>query len=816
MHHDDSAFCDAMLPRVSRTFALSIQALPSSLREAVSVSYLLCRVVDTIEDDPKIRGARADLFDAFDAALAGGDIQRLEALARAADLGPTDAERELVGRSGAVFGAYRALPPGQQRAIYPHVAEMSQGMREYSARADASSAGLRLTDLADLERYCYFVAGTVGGLLTSLFLPTVPPGAVWPPASPRSSDDAREAWLRERAKSFGLGLQLVNIVKDVASDLERGDCFLPEALAEAHGVPLDRLLDPAYRKNGLALIRAICHAARGHLDKASEYTLAWPVSREPDGEASQDGPESGTQRRATAPRDAIAGGEAIRLFCSVPLALAYATLREVEEGRASLVQGRAPAVSGALVQAVFAEAVRSVRDDAALASLFERCRLGTIARGPRPKQPNGSGPPSSRPGSRASQGPISSQNGAADGRPSITAEKMQERDFSKLQSERTFSGRVFVTGAAGHVGANLLFRLLSDGRDVRVLLRPEDENGAVDAIEAATGRRAERVLGDLRDKELVRRAMDGCETAFHVAAKVSTLGGSADDLRELFDSNVIGTANLLRAAREVGTRRVVVTGSFSAVGYDPHDPSRPSDESMLFYPFDEHLPYGRTKVQVEHECLKAVAEGQDVVIATSCAVLGPWDYIPSRMGRTLIDFTHGRLRAYIPGGFEFVAARDIVEGHLLAMSRGRTGQKYILSSEFVSVDQLMDIFEEVSGRTRPKLRLPGTVMAGLAEISSFVLTNFFPAVPQRFTPGAVRILRMQRHADTTKARTELGYAPTSIRSAIHEAYAQFALRGLVPQSPSLRSAQNGAFAADGIAPASDPPKSKVNDKEVAA
>src|SRR5262245_38580677 len=127
---------------------------------------------------------------------------------------------------------------------------MSQGMREYSARADASACGLRLTDLNDLERYCYYVAGTVGGLLTSLFLPEVPEDAGWPL---RMAPAEREAFLRDRAKSFGLGLQLVNIVKDVASDLERGDCFLPEALAEAHGVPLDRLLDPAYRKNGLAV-----------------------------------------------------------------------------------------------------------------------------------------------------------------------------------------------------------------------------------------------------------------------------------------------------------------------------------------------------------------------------------------------------------------------------------------------------------------------------------------------------------------------------------------------------------------------------------
>ena len=110
----------------------------------------------------------------------------------------------------------------------------------------------------------------------------------------------------------------------------------------------------------------------------------------------------------------------------------------------------------------------------------------------------------------------------------------------------------------------------------------------------------------------------------------------------------------------------------------------------------------------------------------------------------------------------------------------------------------MDIFEEVSGRPRPRLRLPPPVMAGIAEVSSYVLTNFFPKVSQRFTPGAVRILRMQRHADTTKAEGELGFAPTGSRAAIHEAYAQFARRGLVPESPSQNAGDRAAAASSGV------------------
>src|SRR5262249_59596862 len=115
---------------------------------------------------------------------------------------------------------------------------------------------------------------------------------------------------------------------------------------------------------------------------------------------------------------------------------------------------------------------------------------------------------------------------------------------------------------------------------------------------------------------------------------------------------------------EAGAGRVVVSGSLSAVGFNP---DRPSNEDDAFYPFAWHLPYAVSKAWVEHECLKATALGQEVVIAVSCAILGPNDFIPSRMGRVVRDFANGKMRAYIPGGFDFVASRDIVAGHVLAM-----------------------------------------------------------------------------------------------------------------------------------------------------
>ena len=326
---------------------------------------------------------------------------------------------------------------------------------------------------------------------------------------------------------------------------------------------------------------------------------------------------------------------------------------------------------------------------------------------------------------------------------------------------------ILLTGANGHLGANLLRRLLAEGASVRVLLRPQSDNSTLDDLEV------ERVLGDLRDSDSLIAASKDCAAIYHCAAQVSTVSRGEQDI---FDCNVLGTRNLLRAALHNGVRRVVVSGSLSATG---HRWDRPTDETVPFDPFERHMPYAVSKAAVEHECLKAVADGLDVVIAVSCAILGPNDFKPSRMGQVLIDYAHRRLGAYVPGGFEFVAASDIVEGHLLAMNKGRTGQKYIFSTEFMTMDTLFALFREVTGQPNRRLRLPPAIMSGVAEFGDFVYRHFLPGRRQLLTPAAVRLLCMGRRADTGKAQRELGYRPGSISAAIREAYDWFVARGMI-------------------------------------
>lgn len=319
------------LRSVSRTFALSIELLPESLRGAVRTAYLLCRIVDTIEDQPELALVeREALYQCFDATLVGAEEPSVfEALATRLDLG-SGADAELCRGASTVLRSFAALPVAQQEAIRPSVLTMSAGMREYSQRA-AAEGHLWLRDPDDLERYCYYVAGTVGELLTALFAQTVP---VLP-------EEQRRA-IRERAVAFGLGLQLVNIVKDVASDYRRGDCFLPLSLAQQQGLDLQRLLEPSQRGAALAVISAICQRARFQLERAHEYTLAWPTPT----------------------------ADHVRLFCTVPLALAFASLHVVEAGEDTLREDRAPKVDRATVAAIVDHAQRAVGDDLLLACVL--------------------------------------------------------------------------------------------------------------------------------------------------------------------------------------------------------------------------------------------------------------------------------------------------------------------------------------------------------------------------------------------------------------------------------------------------------------
>ena len=253
-----------MLPGVSRTFALTIRLLPARLEYPVLVAYLLCRVADTIEDSATLPAAeKVCLLGHFRGCLAegGADAEPL----RAAFGGASDEER-LAREADRVLREYRGLDPAQRAAIRPWVQEMCEGMASFVAAGGSEGSGRlhMLASVEDLERYCYYVAGTVGHMLTSLF--RLHDGAM--------SEDQYQR-LEALATGFGLGLQMTNIVKDVADDRGRGVSFVPRELFETSGVRPEEL-HASGEGAAQRVMEPLIARARRHLKSALEYCTTLP------------------------------------------------------------------------------------------------------------------------------------------------------------------------------------------------------------------------------------------------------------------------------------------------------------------------------------------------------------------------------------------------------------------------------------------------------------------------------------------------------------------------------------------------------------
>ncbi len=254
----DWAFCDAMLPRVSRSFALIIPMCPPPLNKAMCVAYLICRIADTIEDEPDLEPViRADLYDRLLYALeAPGDAGRAESFVSAWPEPPEDDYGDLIEGTESVVAAYASLPAELSAAIADCVREMVGGMRSVCPAESKGGIEFFCRDLDELDAYCHFVAGTVGVMSTRLFEARLGPVGF----------HADAAW-RERGRRMGLGLQLTNIIKDAAVDARRGVCYLPRT----HMAWTDAGLRLSHDRGPEVFERAI-----GHLDAAIAYILAVP------------------------------------------------------------------------------------------------------------------------------------------------------------------------------------------------------------------------------------------------------------------------------------------------------------------------------------------------------------------------------------------------------------------------------------------------------------------------------------------------------------------------------------------------------------
>jgi farnesyl-diphosphate farnesyltransferase len=312
-----AGFCRAALPEVSRTFALNIPLLPAPLDLAVTVAYLLCRIADTLEDESVASAAdRRPLMDEFARLCAlpsdwapAAERFALTAVAALRPAAPA-AEVRLVRGTSRVLETVSQLPPWVRTHVSRCVREMTTGMAQVLERVERQGPATGLADLNETLTYCYYVAGTVGEMLTRLFAGYSPGVA------------ARLPELEPRASAFGRALQLTNIIKDIREDRERGSCWLPRTLMARHGLTADTLLAHDHRAAALELLDELLAVAHREAETSFEYILLLPSEE-----------------------------RGIRLFCLWPLFFAVLTLRELR-GNPEVFSGPAVKISRAAVKRV--------------------------------------------------------------------------------------------------------------------------------------------------------------------------------------------------------------------------------------------------------------------------------------------------------------------------------------------------------------------------------------------------------------------------------------------------------------------------------
>jgi dihydroflavonol-4-reductase len=328
---------------------------------------------------------------------------------------------------------------------------------------------------------------------------------------------------------------------------------------------------------------------------------------------------------------------------------------------------------------------------------------------------------------------------------------------------------ILVTGATGHLGNVLTRELLSRGERVRALVLPGEDAASIRGLDV------ERVTGNVLDPATLDRALVGVEMVYHLAGIISILPGDEQRMRRV---NVEGVRNVAHAALKAGVRRLVHTSSIHAFQRVPHGVT--VDETIPFAPASPAGAYDRTKAEGTLAVLQAVEQGLDGVIACPTGVIGPYDYLSSEMGQTILDFTRKKLHLLVDGAYDFVDVRDVARGLTLAGEKGRRGEAYILAGAHIKLVQIRKIVQELVGIRFPALIVP----FGLAGFVARCMERFYRLTKStpRFTSYALRTLRDNSRFSCAKAQRQLGYRPRPLRKSLADTIAWWQAHnpGMVP------------------------------------
>ena len=324
--------------------------------------------------------------------------------------------------------------------------------------------------------------------------------------------------------------------------------------------------------------------------------------------------------------------------------------------------------------------------------------------------------------------------------------------------------RALVTGATGFVGGAVARALVQGGTDVRVLARSKSD------AQNLTGLSVERVEGDLLDPASLKAALSGCQQLYHVAAHYALW---AKDPATFYDVNVTGTRNVLTAARQAGIERTVYCSTIGAIGLPAGGGLGTEDTPVSLDQMAGH--YKRSKYLAEQEALRFAKDGLPIVIVNPSAPVGAGDVKPTPTGQVIVDFMKGRMPAYIETGMNIVDVDDVAAGHLLAMKKGRQGERYILGCKNLMLKDVFDILSGLTGVKAPSLRLPRSLVLPLAYVNQGIahLTGRPPRIPLE----GVKMAKYRMHYDCSKAIRELGIPQTPPEAALEKAVRWFRAHG---------------------------------------
>ncbi|HEX8816442.1 MAG TPA: hopanoid-associated sugar epimerase [Terriglobales bacterium] len=324
---------------------------------------------------------------------------------------------------------------------------------------------------------------------------------------------------------------------------------------------------------------------------------------------------------------------------------------------------------------------------------------------------------------------------------------------------------VFLTGATGFLGSHVARALADQGADLRLLVRPSSDRRNIDGL------KADEVIGDLRDPASIEKGMSGCEVVFHVAADYRLWVRDPDEMHR---SNVEGTRALLSAARNHKVRRVVYTSSVATMGFTSNGSLADEDSPVSLN--DMIGPYKKSKFEAEQLAIAAGKNGMNVVVVNPTTPIGERDIKPTPTGRIVVDFLKKKFPAYVDTGLNLVDATECARGHVAALEKGRSGERYILGGENLTLKQILDKLAAITGLPSPTVKVP-YVMALATGVVDEVVTGRILHREPRATIDAVRMGKKKMFVSSAKAERELGWKILPVDNAMRRAVDWFRANG---------------------------------------